>query len=257
MGQIESPNSANYEEPQSNRLKNEKLCVKLCRGLWNGIRGLFRGMRREAITLFTFSLVIVGVLQWNTLEKTDETLRLEQRAWLEFVGAEFAVQPQKDAALRFRLNYVNSGRQPATSANIIFDTSEIDPFVPMLTDMRDVHVPENTTCSRVNPLQGQAVYPPTLPGTFSFVNENSINGNPKLFADDKFLDGEKFYVIEGCAAYMTQGATKHSSLCYIIHKATFDVTDLNGNIIASPPPEAPPPPRSYIFETCAAGFYVD
>ena len=42
---------------------------------------------RDPITLFTLLLVIVGALQWRTLQKTDETLRLQQRAWLTPVAA--------------------------------------------------------------------------------------------------------------------------------------------------------------------------
>src|SRR5438874_13232433 len=36
------------------------------------------------LVLFTLGLVAVSALQWSTLEKTDETLKAAQRAWIEF-----------------------------------------------------------------------------------------------------------------------------------------------------------------------------
>jgi hypothetical protein len=48
----------------------------------------------EPINFFTLALVIVGMLQWRTLDKTDQTLRLQQRAWIEFVGASLVAQPK-------------------------------------------------------------------------------------------------------------------------------------------------------------------
>jgi hypothetical protein len=36
----------------------------------------------DAVAVFTAILVIVAWLQWLTLEKTDQTLKLQQRAWI-------------------------------------------------------------------------------------------------------------------------------------------------------------------------------
>jgi hypothetical protein len=69
---------------------------------------------RDPITLFTLLLVIVGALQWCTLQNTDETLRLQQRAWLSPTGAKLFGIPTKDEAINFRLALVNSGREPAS-----------------------------------------------------------------------------------------------------------------------------------------------
>jgi hypothetical protein len=68
---------------------------------------------RDPITLFTLLLVIVGALQWCTLQNTDETLRLQQRAWHAPVGAKLFWIPTKDEPINFRLVLVNSGREPA------------------------------------------------------------------------------------------------------------------------------------------------
>ena len=36
------------------------------------------------LAAFTLGLVIVGFLQWRTLDKTDATLKATQRPWIEF-----------------------------------------------------------------------------------------------------------------------------------------------------------------------------
>ena len=42
------------------------------------------------LALATLSLVWVAALQWNTLEKTDETLRAAQRPWIKYSDIQIA-----------------------------------------------------------------------------------------------------------------------------------------------------------------------
>jgi len=65
--------------------------------------------------LFTFGLIVVGFLQWNILEKTDETIRLRDRAFISVDGLE--IRPQKDGIgniLRWRIDPIitNNGLTP-------------------------------------------------------------------------------------------------------------------------------------------------
>jgi hypothetical protein len=36
------------------------------------------------LCIFTGLLILVGYLQWRTLDKTDATLKAEQRPWMQF-----------------------------------------------------------------------------------------------------------------------------------------------------------------------------
>jgi hypothetical protein len=40
----------------------------------------------DPITLFTGALVVVGILQWRTLDQTDHTLRVQQRAFVSILA---------------------------------------------------------------------------------------------------------------------------------------------------------------------------
>lgn len=73
----------------------------------------------DAIAVLTAVLVIVAYLQWLTLEKTDQTLKLQQRAWIA-PGRLIAPQnfiEQKDEAAAIGLTFKNVGKEPAIELN--------------------------------------------------------------------------------------------------------------------------------------------
>jgi hypothetical protein len=81
---------------------------------------LFQGL----LVLFTFGLVTVGALQWQTLDKTDDTFRIGQRPWVTISGINVLEGTSLEGVPRFKLGYVlkNIGHLPAyvaVSANII------------------------------------------------------------------------------------------------------------------------------------------
>jgi hypothetical protein len=211
----------------------------------------------DPITWFTLLLVIVGVLQWRTLDKTDQTLRLQQRAWLEFITMQLAAIPEKDQSIRFRIIYSNSGREPATDMNLVFDTKSIEPYDAKNIDLADLTIPENTICRNILPIKGRRVVAPTGTGySLSAIYADTAHGLTRVVADDRFLRGEHFYVIQGCAAYNTQEVIRYSSFCFILDR---EVT----KILQPPVPQPTPPLQSapavpeltnYRFESCASGF---
>jgi hypothetical protein len=174
---------------------------------------------RDPITFFTFLLVVVGGLQWAILRKTDETLRLQQRAWISFVGAIPFDKPKKEEGIGFRLLYLNSGREPAIGVNIATRNYVIDSYDPKFANLYDIAVPKNTSCENLSADPGKAVFWPTSLATVGVFNQNSIHGSPRYVADDKVVAGEKFYVVEGCAAYSTQEETRYASFCYILESS--------------------------------------
>ena len=197
---------------------------------------------RDPITYFTLLLVVVGFLQWRTLAKTDETLRLQQRAWLTPVGADLGPIPVKDEMIGFGIRLINSGREPATSINVKILNSTIDGISTKATNLADVDVPENTSCDGLKPQRGRADIPPTGTG-YTTITQGSGFGEPRLVADDKIVSGDKFYLVRGCLAYLTQEKEKHSAFCYIL-----------ASVLPPPTPQNHSPIRAYGFVTCRNGF---
>jgi hypothetical protein len=229
---------------------------------------------RDPITLFTLFLVVVGLLQYCTLEKTDDTLKIQQRAWLTPIAATLVKTPEKDAGISMAILFTNSGREPATGVRVQIKNSTIDSYDAKFANMPDIVVPKNDTCEGLTPDPGRTVIPPTAIGTGVAITENSIHGEPRLVADDRVVNGTKFYVVRGCAAYLTQQKTRYSSFCYILYseipvlpsplqvsaqppQASGPIQPLAQPVQALVQPAAQPmqpPSRTFGFQACAAGF---
>lgn len=71
---------------------------------------------------FTFVLIVVGLLQWCTLEKTDETSRFRDRAFINFFDPEVRYFPNY-APPRMTINITaqNTGNVPARNVSIYYD----------------------------------------------------------------------------------------------------------------------------------------
>jgi hypothetical protein len=203
--------------------------------------GFFRdwlGRCREPISLFTLFLVIVGALQWCTLQNTDETLRIAQRAWLTTIGVRLITPPIKDQSIFFAILITNSGREPATGVNIKIQNGTIEGINTREFDMATVEVAANTSCVGHKPAPGTAVISPTGIGTSVAITGGSAIGEPRMVTDDKILSGDKFYVLRGCIAYLTQDKERRSSFCYILFSR---INNANNQ-------------RQYEFMTCRTGF---
>jgi hypothetical protein len=204
---------------------------------------------RDPITLFTLFLVVVGALQWFTLEKTDETLKLQQRAWLTPLTASLFKNPEKDAGISFFVLFNNSGREPATGVRLRIRNSTIDSYDGRFVNMVDIVLSKNDTCEGLLPDPGRSVVAPTTMGTGIGISENSIHGDPRFVADDRILRGERFYVVMGCAAYLTQQKVRYSSFCYILYS---EIPAQTPEQKAAQPPQVPS--RTFQLANCAAGF---
>jgi hypothetical protein len=64
-----------------------------------------------------------------------------------------------------------------------------------------------------------------------------------MIADDKILSGDKFYLVRGCFAYLTQERERHTAFCYILA-----VVGSAGN------PNPNPGDKRFEFVTCRSGF---
>jgi hypothetical protein len=200
--------------------------------------------RARSRAWFTFFLVIVGALQWRTLEKTDATLKLQQRAWLLPTGARIASAPKKNEPINFLLDLANTGREPAVSVGIKLNNRVIDGLSTKIVDLADVDVPENQTCDGLKPKSGRAI----IANGISAITLGSDIGEPRMLADDRILNGDKFYTVLGCLAYFSQNQEHHSGFCYILVSAS------SQQQVAIPGQVSPVNGRNFFFGTCPGGF---
>src|SRR5262245_36873579 len=101
---------------------------------------------RQPIELFTLVLGVVALLQWCTFLKTDETLRLAQRAWLVPVDARLTSPVKEGEGLRFHVHYINTGREPAIDIHARVISDSIAGFAIPEANMDYVSTPPNKTC---------------------------------------------------------------------------------------------------------------
>ena len=126
--------------------------------------------------------------------------------------------PKKDKSISFGILVTNSGREPATAINTKYFNGTIDGTSTKVVNLFDVDVPANTSCDGLKPQAGRAVIAPTGSGSTT-ITQGSAVGDPRMVADDKIISGDKFYLVRGCFAYLTQGKERHSGFCYILASA--------------------------------------
>ena len=105
------------------------------------------------LALATLSLVWVAALQWNTLEKTDETLRAAQRPWIKYSDIQIASpltynENGMNITLRFFLK--NTGTSPAQN---------VFPHVFITSNMRNLLDPgeQRRKCEAVRQRPARAI----------------------------------------------------------------------------------------------------
>ena len=107
----------------------------ICLVIWDTReKGTWRTKLKDPLTLFTailaFSTVVlayVAYLQWGTLEKTDQTLRLQSRAWIAPRGLtapeNFKAAIDKYTEVTLRLE--NVGKEPAINTAEVVATEAL------------------------------------------------------------------------------------------------------------------------------------
>jgi hypothetical protein len=114
---------ADSQTSNPNNRPNEAQIAEYTRSLSNWTKGLvFVGI----------ATVAVLTLQLCTLDKSDETLRAEQRPWMQFAQLDFVAPLHCDrgaAKTRVKLMLNNAGHSPALHVNT---------FISMSVDVRDI-----------------------------------------------------------------------------------------------------------------------
>jgi hypothetical protein len=166
----------------------------------------------------TFLLLIAAAaiawMQWHTLEKTDQTLKAQRRAWIApeqiVVPDNFDQGKDEDAALGLR--FKNTGNEPAFDLNIAADIDVIEGkqwLDEQFLSRKTIEMLSNSKCDSLDiSTKGRTVFP-------------GASGSIR-----KDLDHEKahrgathpgfFVIVVACLVYRTAEATRRSEFCGVL-----------------------------------------
>jgi hypothetical protein len=149
------------------------------------------------LCIFTGLLIVVGYLQWRTLDKTDATLKAEQRPWIQFdVPTKSALGwggTELSGLMVFHL--LNTGHSPALNVRGFSNTL-------LVWDDDLIRKVQNDLCNSFNRAQeegyGSAVFPGAAP-TEHFMTIDILK--PEI---DKFKSTPPQFprpIVVGCFSY--------------------------------------------------------
>ena len=162
----------------------------------------------------TVALFIAAILQWKTLEKTDLTLRAEQRAWIAPRGITDPIPPNfinkvdKYSELLLRLENVGKGPAVKTNELVIATTvkkGDLFDEAVILKTIRDSLAGRECENIPVDP-KGRAIYPGGTPGRVLALTDPQVA---------KVNAGSDFALVIGCIVYQTLEERHYTKLCMI------------------------------------------
>jgi hypothetical protein len=166
------------------------------------------------LALFTGLLVFVALLQWRTLEKTDQTMKLQQRAWIA-PGRIIPPQnftEQKEEAAAIGLTFQNVGKEPAIEVNEIMRTDIMEASKWRDNAFLDVKAREmlGARCEKFDPSpQGRALFPGT---TAAIYVDLEVDKAIKASRDQT----NYFALVVACFAYRTLNEVHRSRFCGVL-----------------------------------------
>jgi len=185
------------------------------RRVWGWATHLLRAV--NTIAILTAVLAILAFLQWQTLEKTDHTLRLQQRAWVAPIHAELDWQHgsfSEGSRLNTVIRYGNLGREPA----IWFVAEQKAKTFPSPSDNEykswsTTFTPDRIEgiCKRVSADSSGLVVYPSGPRDYDFGSSTD-----EFAITPAIMRGAEILYIEGCFAYRTLETEHKSQYCFML-----------------------------------------
>ena len=181
-------------------------------------------------TLGWLTLVVLA-LQWHTLDKTDQTLKAELRAWLGTTAIELSAKPQVGELLATAVNYENFGREPATDADLTTGTGNFTATIPANVPSElvprfdsqcvvDGSDPEGratgdsckirierelAACRKINSTSGGVIFPGK--GSFPLpIGKDAMRNNINT--------PSRMVLVTGCFTYISLNKPHYSAFCY-------------------------------------------
>jgi len=169
----------------------------------------------DALAFLTFVLAVIAYLQWQTFEKTDLTLKTDQRAWIAPRGAEITRPVERGETLEVEISYENTGKQPAFNVGHNNELGVID--VPL--DSRgtayweNMRLPENKHCAVFEGRHwiGRTAFPGQRYHDVAYIFTDPT-GTP-----DRFLERKITFYVQGCIGYSTLGKPSTTPYCLYLY----------------------------------------
>lgn len=166
------------------------------------------------LAAYTAVLMVVGLLQWCTLEKTNQTMRLQERAWIApgklIAPKNFVDQKEQDAAIE--LTFQNIGKEPAIETNEqirtdIIETNKWGDEAFLRAKVREML--DNRSCKNFDPSSdGRAIFPGTNPARYIDLEEDK--------AIKASRDQTHFALVVACFVYRTVSEIHRSRFCGVL-----------------------------------------
>lgn len=169
------------------------------------IIGSLKSIDSLVTALATVAIVIVAILQWKTFEKTDTTLKAQQRAWIEPETIKLTGGQRRGEHLSYVLLYRNHGREPGT--NVVIQFEHFADKIPK-SPPYGWFPGTNQVCNISHPNPGGLV---TWPDKANQLNYSLGSSPPE---SDLIWDGKKTLRIETCIGYETVGEAHYSAACF-------------------------------------------
>lgn len=183
----------------------------------------------ENLTLVLLAIAAgIGYLQWRTLDKTDQTLKSQQRAWIAPVPSGpiiFDKPPEKTKPISVSIQIQNIGTAPAFDAVHHF---ELFRFSPQESATRKVieGFGENTACDGLATVEGgHTIFPSATAFEKTHVFPADIWTSP--IYDDPVQSMKDMFGIRGCVRYNTTIADRTTRFCFYLANPTDPTTPLN------------------------------
>jgi hypothetical protein len=156
-------------------------------------------------------------------DSSDKAMLQAQRAWIGPRDARLETKPIAGQKNKFTVEYQNTGREPALS--FVFDAT---PLIFSSADeangalgskmlnyvQKCIAMPVRVLAGVVFPTSGFTVSQLTIP-----IDETLI--------DEGVATGTKAILVQGCFAYQTGNAIRHSAFCYFYKADKSDIAHLN------------------------------
>jgi hypothetical protein len=151
---------------------------------------------------------------------TNDSMVAAQRAWVGPQNASFAAEPKVGNDIDATIQYLNTGREPATGFSYALDPFAVAEQSPQFGARV---TPFMTKCFQTKEITpGQVVYAST--GFSSYSLNSKI---AKELVDADVVSGKKSIVIQGCFIYFTEQAVRHSFFCYFYKQGFTKFQNLN------------------------------
>ena len=168
----------------------------------------------DAVAVATVILAAIAYLQWRTFEKTDQTMRLQQRAWIApgrlIAPQNFKDQKEEDAAIG--LNFQNVGKEPAIKLNEQVNVDIIEAGKWRNDAFIDAKAREmlGGRCENFDPLpDGRAIFPGITATRYRDLEANKVTKASK--------DQTNYFVlVAACFVYRTLNEVHRSEFCGVL-----------------------------------------